>query len=44
MVLGITAIVVSLVDSLTGTVRKVSNERSSIWLWKKYSMVVLLNN
>jgi len=43
-VLGIVANVVSLIDSLGGAMRTVSNKRSRIPFWKKYDMVVSLNS
>jgi len=43
-VLGIVVELVSLINSLGGAQRKLSNKRSSILLWKKYDIVVSLNS
>ena len=42
--LGIVATVVSLIDSLGGAVCKFSNKRSSILLWKRHDVVVLIDS
>jgi len=41
--LSIVTIVVSLIDSLGGTVSKLLNKRSNIPLWKKYDILVQLS-
>ena len=41
--LGVVATVVSFIDSLGEAVRKLSDKRSSIPLWKKYDIVVSFN-
>jgi len=43
MLLGIVTNVVSLINSLGGTVPKLSKKRSNIQLWKKYDIAVSLN-
>jgi len=43
-IIGIVATVVSLINSLGGAVRKLSNIRSNIPLCEKYGIVVLLNS
>jgi len=43
-ILGIFGTVVSVIDSLDGAVRKLSNKRSSIPLWKKYHIVISFNS